>query len=94
MDSSNIRLFLVFGGFFLGGALYSILVSLITKNTIARYLPSLLGILLLAYNVFKLLTVPDEGFLHIGYVLTMVLIGLVMLGNIILNLIIRARRRT
>lgn len=94
MDSSNIRLFLVFGGFFLGGALYSIILNLITRNAIARYLPALLGVLLLAYNVFKLLTVPNEGFLHIGYALTMFLIGLVMLGNIIVNLIIQARRRT
>ncbi|MBW8382886.1 MAG: hypothetical protein K0M69_10260 [Youngiibacter sp.] len=93
MDSSTIRLILILGAFFLGGGIYSIIVSLFTRNVYIRHIPSFLGAAVILYYVYQLMTTTPEGFRDIAYILSVIMIGFVIFGNVITNIIVNMRRR-
>lgn len=93
MDSSTIRLILIIGAFFMAGSIYSIVTSLFTRNAYIRHIPSFLGAAVIIYYIYQLMTTTPEGFRDIAYILSVIMIGFVIFGNVITNIIVNMRRR-
>lgn len=76
-----------------GGVVLSLLLSRVFRKMWVWYIPSIIGVLFIAYYTFKIQSENMEGFVELGYVLIKLMIVAVMTGNIITNLLICRRRR-
>lgn len=93
MDNGNFRLILILLLFATGGALYSIVISYFTPNRIWRYLPSMAGVFLISYLLYRMYYGNLEGFLPLAYLLFIFLITAVILGNVAAGIIISYRKK-
>ncbi|HEM3610778.1 TPA: hypothetical protein ACGOYJ_001407 [Streptococcus suis] len=76
-----------------GGVVLSLLLSRFFRKMWVWYIPSIIGVLFIAYYTFKIQSENMEGFVELGYFLIKLMIVAVMTGNIITNLLICRRRR-
>lgn len=76
-----------------GGALLSLLLSRFSRRIWVWYIPSMIGMLFIAYYTMKIQSENMEGTVELGYVLLTLMIAAVMTGSILANLIIGRRRR-
>ena len=93
MDSSNIRLILYLSLFIFGGALYSFLVSYLTKNMFLRYLPTFIAALSILYFLYLIYFTDLEGFLPLAYMIFIFTAVAVIFGNVTANFIIGLKRK-
>lgn len=93
MDNANLRLILVMLLFILGGAVYSLVISYFTRNRILRFLPSIAGVFMIPYLLYRMYYGNLEGFMPLAYLLFIFLITAVILGNVAAGVIISYRNR-
>ncbi len=93
MDSGTLRLIGVILLFIIGGALYSLIMSYFTKNNILRFLPSVAGILIIPYLLYRMYFGNLEGFLPLAYLLFIFMITSVIFGNVLSNIVINFAKK-
>lgn len=91
MDNANLRLILIMLLFIFGGALYSVIIAYFTKNRILRFLPSITGVFLIPYLLYRMYYGNLEGFMPLAYLLFIFMITAVILGNVLAGVIISFR---
>lgn len=89
MDTGTIRLVFLLLILFLTGGLYSFISSLLTKNKLVRFLPSVIALFLIPYLLYQTYFVDLEGFLPLAYLLFIFMTVAVVFGNLIGNIIFR-----
>lgn len=93
MDNANLRLILIMLLFIFGGALYSVIIAYFSKNRILRFLPSITGVFLIPYLLYRMYYGNLEGFMPLAYLLFIFMITAVILGNVLAGVIISFRNR-
>lgn len=93
MDSGTLRLIGVILLFIVGGVLYSIIMSYFTSNNFLRFLPSVVGIILIPYLLYRMYFGNLEGFLPLAYLLFIFMITSVIIGNVLSNIIINTAKK-
>lgn len=78
---------------FSGGAGISYLLSRFFSRKWVWYVPSLIGVLVIAYLTYRIETVNMEGFEELGYVLWSLMVIIFIAGNLLTNIIISLRKK-
>ncbi|WP_312654547.1 hypothetical protein [Proteiniclasticum sp.] len=94
MDNSNLRLILLMLLFIFGGALYSVIIAFFTKSKILRFLPSIAGVFIIPYLIYRMYYGNLEGFMPLAYLIFIFMITAVILGNVLAGVIISYRNRS
>jgi len=93
LDSGLIRLIFFLLLFFIGGGLYSLLISYFTKRRILRYLPTYVLLGVSFYLLYLIYFKELEGFLDLGYLILVFVSVAFILGNVFSNLAINLYRK-
>jgi len=77
----------------IAGAVMSLLLSRVYKKKWVWYLPSVIGVIVVAFLSLKIQFENLEGFEELGYIMIMFMVIAVMIGNLLTNVLIVLRRR-
>lgn len=93
MDNANLRLILILLMLISGGAVYSFVIAYFSKNRILRFLPSIAGVFIIPYLLYRMYYGNLEGFLPLAYLLFIFMITAIIFGNVLAGVIISYRNR-
>lgn len=88
------RVLLTILGLITAGVVMSLLLSRFFRKKWVWYLPSIIGVILIAYYSLKIQFQELEGFEELGYVILTYIVLAVMVGNLMTNVFILRRRKT
>lgn len=82
----NIRINLIFFSFFVGGALYSIVFSKLSRMKWLKYLPTIIGTGAIGYLWFMGSFTNMDGFASLAYFVMSLFIFVLVAGNFLTNI--------
>lgn len=88
------RVLLTILGLITAGVVMSLLLSRFFRKKWVWYLPSIIGVILIAYYSLKIQFQELQGFEELGYVILTYIVLAVMVGNLMTNVFILRRRKT
>ncbi len=80
-------------GLLVGGVVISTLLAKFVKVKWIWYIPSFIGVAVIIYLAYKIKFTELEGFLDLGYFLTILMIVAFIMGNILTNIIIHIKKK-
>lgn len=87
------RVALIILGLMIAGAVMSLLLSRFFRKKWVWYFPSVIGVLVVTFFSLKIHFENLEGFEELGYIMIMLMVVAVMIGNLLTNVLIVLRRK-
>lgn len=75
------------------GAVTSLLLSRFFRKKWVWYFPSMIGVIFITNYSFKIQFENLEGFEELGYIILIYMVGAIMVGNLLTNVLIIRRRK-